>query len=418
MNVVMRHLVPLFFILVNYTVFAQQAKHIILQGIVKSAYDDQPIDYAACFLKNNEFIGDVTDSAGFFTISVPDHLSYDSIEISSLGYEKLIVPIQTLDKQKHVKDFFLKRKVIILNEIIVMEKRYDLKKMVFEAIKNIPENYPKNRHQLEGLYRKVATEGNQYTYLEEAYVTIEDHAYSDYLTPPKIKINALRMSRDYGKADSIILHLVEGISQKAKENFDISQNPLYKVLDNNYLHLFLKEHTRFSYGNFNKYLSDTARYKLMDVLISGKDTIYDIAFNDGPLPQTPSGNTYLKINANDMAIVEYQVTSGFGDKYILHQVLVKFKKEEDDRYYPYFIKTIQPRFINREIDDGEYNIETYWFDKVKTKDFKRIKSKESIDRFDVDSYKKRSYNPEFWKKIDKIGKYPLDEGVRSNLEKH
>jgi hypothetical protein len=414
----MRNLVFLLLISVNYNVSAQQTKLISIQGIVKSAYDDQPIDYAVCFLKNNEFIGDVTDSTGFFTMIIPDNLSYDSIEISSLGYEKLIVPYQSLDKQKDTTVFFLKRKMIILDEIIVREEGYDLKNMVFAAIEKIQDNYPKNRHQLEGLYRKVTTEGNLYTYLEEASVTIEDQGYSDYLKPPKIKINALRMSKDYGRLDSLMLHLTEATSQKAAENFAISQNPLYRVLDSNYLHLFLKEHTRFNYETFSKYLGNTSRYKLMDVIITAKDTIYQIAFNDGPLPQPPSGNTYLKINVSDLAIVEYQVTSSFSDDYILHQVFVKFKKEKDGRYYPCFIKTIQPRLINREIDDGEYDIETYWFHEVKTKDLKKIKSKESINRFDVNSYKRKYYNPGFWKNMDSTGQYTLDKGVRSSLEKH
>ena len=413
----MRNFVFFLIISVYHSVTAQQAKRISIQGIVKSAYDDQPIDYAVCYLKNNEFKGDVTDRAGFFTINITENLSYDSIVISSLGYEKLIVPIQRLDKQKDTTVFFLKRKVIILDEIIVREEAYDLKKMVFAAIEKIQDNYPKNRHQLEGLYRKVATEGNQYTYLEEASVTIEDHGYSDYLKPPKIKINALRRSKDYGQVDSVMVHLTEATSKKAADNFAITQNPLYRVLDSNYLHLFLKEHTRFNYETFSKYLGDTSRYKLMDIIITGKDTIYQIAINDGPLPQPPSGNTYLKINASDFAIVEYQVTSGLSDKYILHQVLVKFKKE-NDRYYPCFIKTIQPRYINRRLDDDEYDIETYWFDEVKTKDFKSIKSKESLDRFDLNSYKRKHYNPEYWNNLDETELYPLDKGVRLSIEKH
>ena len=395
---------------------AQQSNFIDIKGFVLEMGSKKPISGAVCYLKNNEHIGNLTDSKGYFTFKIPKELTYDSLVISFLGYKRLNTPFQLLKLKEDTLFFQLERNAIVLNDVVIEVKSFDLKRLVLKAVENIPKNYPDKPHLLNGLYRKVSTQDNHYTHLEEAAISVQDYNYKKPPMSAKIQVHAFRESKDWGNMDSVTLEVVSKIQQKASGQWGITTNPLNKLYESNYIRFFTRVGTHFNLQTLNKYIDEHYLFELMDILTINGDTIYQIAFSEGGYPQPPSGRTYMKINAEDFAIVEFQITSSRNGS-LIHQVLMKYQKIER-HYYPKFFRVTTPRLINRDMEDGEYDISTYWFDKVKIKDFEKIKPKHAIDRLNKQGHKKSNYDPEFWLDLKMLNKYPLEKGILKSLELH
>jgi hypothetical protein len=155
----------------------------------------------------------------------------------------------------------------------------------------------------------------------------------------------------------------------------------------------------------------------MDVIITKNDTIYKLAYTHGMNPNPPSGLSYWMINKSDHAIVEFQFTAGFSSDQLIYQVLVRFKKI-DQKYYPYFIRSIQPRLINRNFDYKEYDIETIWFDDVYTGKFNKVKMKEAVAPMDNENYKNVDYDSTAWNQLEFFKNHPLAPHIKSSLERN
>ncbi len=391
-----------------------QRKFVEIKGVVKDKENKTPLPGAVCFFKNNEHIGNLTNPSGYFKVKYPKELSYDSLIISMLGYNKQSVLVQSLNPADTLV-FLLARNAIVLKDILIQDEKFDLKQLMLTAIENIPKNFPNKPHLLEALYRKVSTHNNQYTHLEEAVIRIQDYNYKILPNSTKIEVLAYRESKDWGDIDSLTVKTLSKARTSGYTNWQTAFNPLHKLYENNNIRLFNQEDTRFNLKSFKKFI-DSYLAKLVDVYTVDKDTIFHIAFNDNAFASTPSGRNYLKINMTDYAIIEFQI-SGQRHGHILYQKLLKFQKI-GGRYYPKFLKVISPRLINRDTEDGEYDIAIIWFDSVAIKDFEKIKPKRAIDRLDKQGYKNSNYDPAFWIDLEMLNKYPLEQGILKSLESH
>ena len=387
---------------------------VAIKGLVKNKENQAPLPGVVCFFKKNEHIGNVTDSSGYFEIKYPKGLSYDSLIISSLGFNRQKVSVRSLSPTDTLV-FLLTRNAIVLKDILIQDKKPDLKQVVLTAIENIPKNFPDKPHLLEALYRKVSTHNNQYTHLEEAVIRIQDHNYKILPNSSKIEVLAYRESQEWGDIDSLTVKILSKTRASGYTNWQTAFNPINKLYENNNIRLFNQGDTRFNLKSFKKFM-DSYLAELVDVYTVNKDTIFHIAFNDNAFPTPPSGTNYLKINMTDYAIIEYQI-SGQRNGHIVHRKLLKFQKIEG-RYYPELIKAIKPRLINRDTEDGEYDIATIWFDRVVIKGFEKIKPKQAIDRLDDQGHKMPNYDPEFWLDLEMLNKHPLEKGVLESLELH
>ncbi|MEQ6120185.1 carboxypeptidase-like regulatory domain-containing protein [Reichenbachiella sp. MALMAid0571] len=400
----------------NYCVHAQVRQSI--SGHVRSTHSERPISGAHCYLKNNEHIGSITDSLGFFHLSFSKTLLYDTLIISRIGFAKKEVPPSFYNYTFDTLSFHLDQQSIVLNEILVESQGYDLKGFVLSAIASIPKNYPNKAHQLKGLYRKVSTQGKQYTRLEEAAIALDDYNYKTPSEAIRITTESFRQTKDWGEIDTMALNIFDKTNRGISQKLNKASNPLNKLYLSNFIRNYSRENAFFNIENMKKNI-DHYRFELMDISISKGDTIYQIAIRWEPtLPiKRPSGKTYLKINTNDMAIVEMQFSKGFENQPLISQEHVKFEKQYG-RYYPKYIKSFSYLFINQDFDDEEYDIHTFWFDKVNIKKFKKIKSKDENDRNDPTSYKRSTLDLDFWYRSPLIKKHPLNQGVRTDIEKH
>lgn len=401
----------------NLHVQAQSNQKISLLGIVN---DRKPIEGAHCYLKNNGHLGSVTDSSGFFRFGFQQTLLYDTLVISAIGYEQKEVPLFSVNIIQDTNYFALKQNTIILDEVLVETKGYNLKDLFLGAFANIPKNYPNKPHQLKGLYRKVGTEDTQYTHLEEAVITLEDKGYNKPPVALKIGVEAFRETKEWGKIDSLDAQVFNKMNTRISHALNQAANPIAKSYLSNFIRYHRDENKFFNLKRMQKIIDEYYTLEIMDISILEGDTIYKIAFESSippPPPEHASGRNFLKINSKDLAIVEMQFTLGFADQPLISQNHVIFE-EKYGKYYPKYIKRIIPRFINQNFDDNEYDIYTIWFDEVKVGKFKKIKLKDLNDPDDPQSYKRTNLSPEFWKDASLVKKYPLEEGIRKDLEKH
>lgn len=405
------------FVFLSLSTQAQSLQQLSVSGIVLS---QAPVEAADCYLKNNEHVGTLTNTAGYFHLSFPKSMLYDTLVILAMGFERKEVPLASLNLDQDTVLFNLEQQSILLKEVLIESTGLNLKEMVLKAVANVPINYPSKRHQLRGLYRKVSTKGTQFTHLEEAVIALEDDGYQKPPALVKIKTEHYRQSKDWGEVDSSYITMTNKMGKAIAKQLDISTNPLNKLYEGNLIRHYNKENAWFNFNVLRKTVDDRFTFELTDISVDNGDTLYRVAFAANPVAPAPdhvSGRNYLIINASDLAIVEMQFTLGFDDAPLISQNHVRYHKKEG-KYYPKYIRNIQHRHINRNIDDDEYDIRTFWFDDVRLKGIQRIKSSEANDPNDSRSHERNFANSDFWDSTSLIQKHPLEESVKEDLQRH
>ncbi len=393
----------------THNLLAQQNNITSVKGVVIDEKDKEPVANVLFYLQDNEHLGGITDAEGAFSFDYPHSLSDDSLVISSLGYQQQAFSFSELTKTKDTLYIIMKRLPIMLDDVVINAKGYNLKEMVQKALDYLPKNYPDKTHLLQGFYRKVSTEKDQYTHLVEAAIKVQDYSYnSDLKNKASISVDQFRQSHELAVIDSVMLKYQNKLAQKFNRNI----LSIYHAYESATLRLFYKSQTVFNKdGGFQGTSDAPTTYELMDISIEGNDTIYQIGFAG---MNNPAGASYLKINSSDWAIVEYQRGFCFQEDCVF-QEQVKFEKKEG-KYYPSFIKIVTPRVEAKNFEDHALNIETYWFDTVQTKNFKKIKHKDTQDRMQGVQALSCPYNSVFWNDRD-IQHHPLNPAIQSSLER-
>lgn len=405
------------FVLLSLSTRAQSFERTSVSGIVHS---QAPVESADCYLKNSEHVGTLTNTSGYFHLSFPNSMLYDTLVILAIGFERKEVPLASIKLKQDTVYFYLDQQSIVLQEILIESTGLNLKDMVLKAVGNVPDNYPNKLHQLQGLYRKVSTKGTRFTHLEEAAVVVEDNGYQKPSSLVKIKTEHYRQSKDWSAIDSSYIAMTKKMDKAISRQLKISSNPLNKLYECNFIRNFEEENAWFNFKAFRKIIDAHITFELTDISFDNGDTLYHVAFAANPVPPPPdhvSGRNYLIINASDLAIVEMQFTLGSDDVPLMSQSHVRFHKIEG-RYYPKYIRNIKQRHINKSLDDDEYDILTFWFDDVRRKDLQRIKSSEANDPNESSSHQRNFSGSTFWDSTSLIQMHPLEKSVAEDLQRH
>ncbi|MGE0077268.1 MAG: carboxypeptidase-like regulatory domain-containing protein [Bacteroidales bacterium] len=162
----------LFQVLFCLSVFGQQPLY--LKGQVFDVKTNSPIPFVTITYGKN--LGVITNDDGSFIIPIISKDSIESIKISSIGYEQVVVQISKLDF-KNLHSFHLNPKTYEINEVTVKGKKLESKsahEIVSIAVNRIGANYPKYPFLLNGYYRDYLKIDNRYINLFEAAVDVED----------------------------------------------------------------------------------------------------------------------------------------------------------------------------------------------------------------------------------------------------
>jgi hypothetical protein len=104
---------------------------------VKDSLSLSPIPFSTVSFSNNK--GLISDENGIFQLITNELINQDSLFVSSMGYEKVSYPLLKF------KDsiIYLSPKPVVLNDVILTNKRLSSIEIVQEVYKNIDKNYEK-----------------------------------------------------------------------------------------------------------------------------------------------------------------------------------------------------------------------------------------------------------------------------------
>ena len=128
----MKKLIILLIFIAYYDINAQS-----LSIQVKDSLTLTPIPFSTVSFSNNK--GLISDENGIFQLIKSELINQDSLYVSSMGYEKVSYPLIKF------KDsiIYLRPKPVVLNDVILTNKRLSSIEIIQEAYKNIDKNYEK-----------------------------------------------------------------------------------------------------------------------------------------------------------------------------------------------------------------------------------------------------------------------------------
>lgn len=127
------------FLLINTSLLiSQNPEYKEISGTLLSQADSSTIPFANIHLKGT-MLGAHSNEEGQFSFRFPPKEKYDTVVISSIGYEDLELLVTNIKKQ--VSDYYLSPEKGMLKEVIVKPTKDTLRAIVGEAIRKIPFNY-------------------------------------------------------------------------------------------------------------------------------------------------------------------------------------------------------------------------------------------------------------------------------------
>lgn len=156
-----------------------QNNDLTINSKVINSSTNEPVVFATVRIKNKN-LATIADENGYFRIPKKYQIANDTIQVSSIGYETLFVPLQRLD-EKIINIIKLNTAVEKLTEVEVFAKKrivsLKAEQIITNAIKKIPENYPQLNYSYIGYYRDYQLGDNEYINLNEALVEVFDGGF-------------------------------------------------------------------------------------------------------------------------------------------------------------------------------------------------------------------------------------------------
>lgn len=168
--------------------FYAQNKNITLKGSVIDEAGD-PLPFVAVSVINKS-VGTATTEDGDFLFVISKKELKDSISISSLGFDPLIIKVEDFLNLKD-KKLTLVAVATTLDEIVLLKTE----EYVFNAIKNLEKNTISTPYQMDILFRRATTEGGISKFLVENFLKVRDKGPSN--RPNIFQVAESRKSADY-----------------------------------------------------------------------------------------------------------------------------------------------------------------------------------------------------------------------------
>jgi len=194
-----------------------------LQAKVLDQNTGEPIIFATVVIVGKAK-GIITNMDGSFRLPLSFQEANDTIEISSMGYEKKEFELQKLSPND-VNILYLTAGVLSLSEAVVSAKKkreLSAKRIVRRAIENIPNNYPSSNFAAVGYYRDYQIKEDNYVNLNEAILEVVDSGFdTDDEKESKVLIYDYRPSETFEQ------------DEESKVAYDYENRK--KVIENAYL---------------------------------------------------------------------------------------------------------------------------------------------------------------------------------------
>lgn len=231
-------------------IFAQEFN--TLKGFVVDMDSGDPIPYALVGVPKQQR-GISASINGYFQLILPEVNKDHHLQISSIGYERLSLPLSEIDWDREQR-FELKLKPTVLDEVVVTGKSYTVEELVKHASKNRKVYLRSKPYLMNGFYREVLKIRDEYQGITEAQGILYMNGYNpgyknnnDHLTYDLAQWKHIRRS-NYPDQEKGYLEI--GALLKAKDYY-LHDGPLHR-------------------NNLNKFhytISDTSLYQDRLVLV-------------------------------------------------------------------------------------------------------------------------------------------------------
>jgi len=180
--------------------------NIIVKGHIYDNQDKKPIPFASIGIQEQN-IGTISNSEGYFIVKVPSIFSEASLVVSHLGYQSQSIPVKLLNEQR--VDIFLDRKIISMQEVII---RYiDPASVVAKAMQLRKVNNSKVPVYLTTFYREGVQKNNRYISYSEAVFKVYKSSFGHDEQSDQVKLLKSRKIQNINQNDTSQLKLKAGI---------------------------------------------------------------------------------------------------------------------------------------------------------------------------------------------------------------
>ncbi len=186
-------------------VFAQDTTFTEFKGTVRDAMTKDPIAFASLSLEGTN-VASVTNSEGEFSLKVSKEKMKAKVEISAVGYKKLLVTVSNFKSNNTIIE--ITPRATELSEVNVQRPK-DAQSLVKSVFANRSENYINAQSQMTAFYRETIKKRRTNVSLAEAVVNIKKRPYSSN-GRDLVDLFKARKLTNYDKLDTLALKLQGG----------------------------------------------------------------------------------------------------------------------------------------------------------------------------------------------------------------
>lgn len=200
--------VTMLFMVLALPIYAQETNptdYIEYKGVVVDATTGDELPFANLNVEGTN-IASLTNSEGEFSLKVPKNLLNAKVEVSFLGYQKLLIIVSELKKRN--TQIQLTPRTTELEAVNVSVPK-DAASLVREVFERKGDNYLGDQTLMTAFYRETIKRRNRNVSLAEAVVNIRKRPYTA-MGRDMVGLYKARKSTDYSKLDTIALKLQGG----------------------------------------------------------------------------------------------------------------------------------------------------------------------------------------------------------------
>ncbi|WP_445957783.1 carboxypeptidase-like regulatory domain-containing protein [Yeosuana sp.] len=443
--------------------FAQKT----INGCIRDSENKSPIESVDIYIKNST-TGTISNSEGKFVLNIPKSYIGGVIVISSMGYKKEELRIDSLSDSF---EFELKRETIELDDVLLITQRKKItgKEIVEMALQNWNTNFSDSPFLAEAFLRHRERNEVEYKWLIESALSIYDPGIKKNSSEIKINVDETRRSYDNREIDTLLLtrfylankgnlslREIKKIKDGNKLNFSEVTN--WNDLEYNNIEYLISGQlniirNRFADNSiFGKDIFETHTFTLDTILFDNEKILYKIKISPGKkMIDLKLGNTYNKgfipigwlyVYKENYKIkeIEYALLPGsksqkarsrviFNSK-VMHKINLKFV-EYNNKVYPKYFSYQTPKFLNsifKPDSKGEYNKgiirdegKQYYYTKQEILFTEIITDEEKINvalqknKWNSDIFKSLPYNKTFWDAYNVLMETDKEERMAHDL---
>lgn len=254
-----------------------------IKGRVFGESEKDPLAYSTVWLPST-WEGTIANADGYFAFKVPVEWNADTIAVSCMGYETLLIPIAELSDS--LNTIILPQSLIPIQEVVI--RRTNPVYLLRLALSRIPDNNSRRPVVETAFYRETIQKNNNYISVSEAVVDVFKPGYES-LSIEQIKLRRGRKNIDYTEADTLMVKLKAGLETSFL--LDVIRNRPD----------FLQEESFYRY-----------RYHMSDIVVFQENLAYAIDFTQKPETDPPHylGRIYIDLNTFAIRAVEFEVDPG------------------------------------------------------------------------------------------------------------